>query len=293
MALKTSARTFVLAALIATPLWGPPSATAVPEAAARVAGAGAVAPAAAPEAGEQRCVRGGVVSGPGGHSVRTHLCASLDNAFLTVSAPARCERFACDASGTYRMTTRGGREVASGRLGTRTEYPGPGTYRVTVAMRARSAARGFDARGHWTRTITLAWPKPAPVHTITVTPATVRPGRTTTLTYTVTRRDLRGDSNARLGLIGEEGTGVRLSSADRQCSNPLTQAYPSTQRQPHVLDCALVNIQPGHPVKVKVVAHLGARCSTIISKMGYWLPKGQETYTGGMLKGPVVSCVKD
>lgn len=277
---KRFVHTFVLAALVATPLWGPPSAVEALE-------------AAAPQAGEQRCVGGGALTGAGGHSARTRLCASLDNSFVTLSTPTWCERSACDASGTYRMTARDGREVASGSLGTRTEYPGPGTYKVTVAMRARSATPAFDARGGWTRTITLAWPKPAPVHTITVTPSTIRPGRATTLTYTVTRHDLRGDSNARLGLIGQEGTGLRLSSSDSQCTNPLAKAYPSEERRPHVLDCALVGVQPGRPTKVKVVVRLGAHCSTIISKMGYWLPKGQDTYTGGMLKGPVVTCAKN
>ncbi len=220
------------------------------------------------------------------------LCGSLDNSFLTLSAPARCGRSTCDVTGTYRMATRDGRQVASGKLGTRTGYPGPGTYRVTVTARVRSAVSGTDVRGTWARTITFAWPRPEPVHTITVTPAVLRPGRTTAVTYTVTRRDLRGDSNARLGMIGEEGKGVRISSSDRQCSNPLAGAYPSTERRPHVLDCALVDLQPGRPVEVKVRVSLGKDCSTIISKMGYWLPEGQATYNGGMLQGPALRCEK-
>lgn len=246
----------------------------------------------APPAGVQRCVSGGVLTAPGGHSARTQLCASLVNASLTLSAPARCEHSACDASGTYRMTTRNGREVASGPLGTGTEYPGPGSYRVTAEVHARSAAPPYEAAGRWTRTLTLDWPRPAPLHTVTVSPTTVHPNRTTTLTYTLTRRDLRGDSNARLGLIGQENTGVRLSSADPQCSNPLTGAYPSRDRRPHVLDCALTDVQPGHPTRVEVAVRLGPHCSTIVSRMGYWLPQGQTSITGGMVKGPTVTCME-
>ncbi|MEV4924828.1 hypothetical protein [Streptomyces roseoverticillatus] len=274
MAMTAPLRPIALAALTTLPLWALP------------------APTAAAVVGEQRCVAGAVLDGGKGRTADMRLCGSLDNSFLTLSAPARCARSACDVTGTYRMTTRDGRPVASGKLATRTGYPGPGTYRVTVTARVRSAASGLDVRGTWTRTITFTWPKPEPVHTITVNPSVLHPGRTTTVTYTVTRRDLRGDSNARLGMIGEEGKGVRLSSSDRQCTNPLAGAYPSTERRPHVLDCALVDLQPGRPMEVKMRVRLGKDCSTVISKMGYWLPEGQATYNGGMLQGPTLKCEK-
>lgn len=278
MAMTAPLRPIALAALAALPLWAPPPSPA--EAAPAVAG-------------EQRCVAGAVLDGGKGRTADMRLCGSLDDSFLTLSAPARCARSACDVSGTYRMTTRDGRQVASGKLATRTGYPGPGTYRITVTARVRAMTSGLDVQGTWTRTITFTWPRPEPVHTITVTPAVLHPGRATTVTYTVTRRDLRGDSNARLGMIGEEGKGVRISSSDPQCSNPLAGAYPSTRRLPHVLDCALVNLQPGHPMKVKTRIRLGKDCSTIISKMGYWLPQGQATYNGGMLQGPTLKCEKN
>lgn len=188
------------------------------------------------------------------------------------------------------MSRNGGR-IASGVLGRRVQYPGPGTYEIVTTLRVTSASRGVDLRTRWTTKGTLSWPSPEPTHRIDVSPRTVRSGRTTTVTYTVTRLGARGDSNARLGLVGEATTGVRLTSADRQCSNPLTGGYPSSQRQAHVLDCALVDIQPGHPSTVKVDVQVGKSCSTVVSKMGYWLPKGQDTYTGNMMQGPTLTCV--
>ncbi len=50
-------------------------------------------------------------------------------------------------------------------------------------------------------------PKPEPTHRVEVDRRTLRPGATTTLTYTVHRDSDAGDGSARFGLIGEEGSG--------------------------------------------------------------------------------------
>ncbi|WP_190025180.1 hypothetical protein [Streptomyces hiroshimensis] len=239
----------------------------------------------------QRCLPPVVVKGKSGQSAKAGVCVALDNAFMTVTAPAECGRGACDTSGTWRMK-RSGRDVASGEFGRRAGYPGPGTYEIITTLRVRSVPAGVDLRAERTARITLSWPRPKTTHRIDVSPRTVRAGRTTTVTYTVSRLGPDGDSNSRLGLIGTEGTGVRLTSSDPQCSNPLSGAYPSTARHPYVLNCDLVNLQPGRPNVVKVRVRMGKVCSPVVSKMGYWLPKGQEAYTGNMLVGPTVGCVK-
>ncbi|MFB9607009.1 hypothetical protein ACFFTQ_29050 [Streptomyces roseofulvus] len=35
---------------------------------------------------------------------------------------------------------------------------------------------------------------------------------------------------------------------------------------------------------------VGSTCSTVVSKLGYWMPDGQALYTGGMLPGPTLTC---
>lgn len=277
MVLKVLARSLALSALFAVPtgVYAAPSTPAAP----------------VPDtASTQRCFPGVLVKGKDGQSAKVGTCVALDHAFMTVTAPAECRRVACDTSGSWRMT-RGGREVASGELTRRSGYPGPGTYVLTTTLRVRSAPPGVDFRVRRTSTITLSWPAPKPTHRIDVTPGTVRAGRTTAVTYTVRRLGLEGDSNTRLGLIGPSDSGLRLTSPDTQCSNPLSGAYPSKARHPHILNCDVINLQPGRPYVVKVNVHMGKRCSSIISKMGYWLPKGQDMYTGNMLVGPTLKCV--
>ncbi|MEU1072728.1 MULTISPECIES: hypothetical protein [unclassified Streptomyces] len=245
--------------------------------------------------GTQRCFPARVVTGKGSQTASVSTCVSLDHVFMTVTAPAECGRTkadhaACDTSGSWRMS-RDGRRIAGGELGRRVQYPGPGTYDIVTTLRLTSVPRGIDFRAVHTTKATLSWPSPKPTHRIDVSPRTVRAGRTTTVTYTVTRLGAAGDSNARLGLIGKAADGVRLTSADRQCGNPLSGAYPTTHRQAHVLDCALVDIQPGRPNSVKVDVRIGRSCSSVVSKMGYWLPNGQDTYTGNMMMGPTLTCV--
>ncbi len=279
MVLKASARTLALSAMLAVPMWGYAPAAPAPVAHAAVAG------------WQQRCFPEAVLKGKGkaGKSVRVGVCVGLDGGFMTVSAPAVCGRGGCDVSGSWRMT-REGRTVASGELGARAGYPGPGTYGLTAVVRVRPVAAGLDVRGRWTGTVSLGWPVPVPTHRVDVAPRTIRAGRTTTVTYTVTRSGADGDSNARLGMIGQEKSGVVLSSSDRQCGNPLAGA--SAARRTYVLDCALVDLRAGRPMKIRVRVRVGTVCSSVVSKMGYWLPKGQEIYTGHMLEGPVVRCVE-
>jgi hypothetical protein len=147
-----------------------------------------------------------------------------------------------------------------------------------------------DLRGTVRATLTLTAPKPEPTHSVRVDRTTLRSGSVTTLTYTVSRDSDRGDGSARFGLIGEEASGVELSTSDARCVNPLIGRHPSTTRQLHALDCALTDLQPGRPAKVVVRVAVPDRCSTVVSKLGYWMPQGQAVYTGGMLVGPTVGC---
>jgi hypothetical protein len=283
---KTLARTLPLAALLAMALPGGPAA-GVP-----AAGVPSVVQ------GAQRCFSAVVLRGTGGQAASIGSCVAVDHGFLTVTAPAQCHRgtgahrhryTACDTSGSWRMARRG-RQVASGGLGARAAYPGPGTYRITSTVRAVSAPAGVQVRGKRVTTVTLGQPAPAPTHRLDVTPRTVHAGRTTTLTYTFTRLGAAGDSNARLGMIGEPGSGVALASADPHCGNPLSGTSASA-RDPQVLDCSLVDLRPGRPYAIAVRVRVGERCSSVVSKAGYWIPQGQRASTGAMLVGPSVRCV--
>lgn len=129
-----------------------------------------------------------------------------------------------------------------------------------------------------------------PTHRVEVDRRTVRPGTVTTLTYTVARDSDEGDGSARLGLIGEEATGTELTTTDPRCVNPLTGRYPSTTRNAHALDCALTDLQPGRPATVVVHAAVKDTCGTIVSKLSYWMPRGQELHTDRALAGPTVGC---
>jgi hypothetical protein len=251
-------------------------------------------PGPAPEAETPStlCAPAGTLRGAGGQRAEVALCAGGGPRGLSVSAPATCRvpgtatRYACLTSGTW-TARRDGETVASGTLpGADATYPGPGTYTITAEVHARSAPDGVDLRGTVRTKLTLHTPKSAPTHRVEVDRDTLRPGTTTTLTYTVHQDSAAGDGSARFGLIGEERTGVRLATDDARCGNPLV----SGARSRHSLDCALTDLRPGRPATVRVRVTLRSACSTVVSKLGYWMPRGQEVFTGGMLVGPTVRC---
>ncbi|WAZ25853.1 hypothetical protein STRCI_007378 [Streptomyces cinnabarinus] len=251
--------------------------------------------AAAVEGPATLCAPAGILSGPGGQRASVSLCLGSGTPMMAVSAPATCRRAAsparpaCLTSGTW-TARRDGRVAATGTLPGSREYPGPGTYEIEAEVRVRSDPSGVDLRGTVRATLTLTAPKAAPTHRVEVDRGTLRRGTVTTLTYTVSRDSERGDGSARFGLIGEEDSGVELATDDARCVNPLVGRHPSTDRQPFALDCALTDLQPGRPATVVVRVALRDTCSTVVSKLGYWIPQGQALYTGGMLAGPTVDC---
>ncbi|MFC9931408.1 hypothetical protein [Streptomyces sp. NPDC127190] len=258
-------------------------------------GRSASAPAPAPEAPGTLCAIAGTLRGEHGQQALVSLCAGSGTPQLAVSAPASCRRagvrvrYACLTEGTW-TASRAGKTLAGGTLSGAGEYPGPGTYDITATVHVRSAPTGVDLTGTVEATLSLTAPKPKATHAVTVDRTVLRRNATTTLTYTVRRDSDEGDGSARFGLIGEEGTGVRIATTDARCVNPLVGRYPATSRLAHSLDCALTALQPGHPEKVKVRITVGATCSTVVSKLGYWMPRGQELYTGAMLAGPKLTC---
>ncbi|GAA4789216.1 hypothetical protein [Streptomyces ziwulingensis] len=254
------------------------------------------APEPAAEASSTLCAPAGTLRGERGQRVSVSLCAGGGPRGLSVSAPATCRvsgsstRYACLTSGSW-TARRDGATVASGALpGADAAYPGPGTYEISARVRARSAPGGVELSGTARATLTLTTPAATPTHRVEVDRRTLRPGATTTLTYTVHRDSDAGDGSARFGLIGEERSGVELATDDTRCVNPLIGSHPATDRLEHSLDCALTDLQPGHPATVRVEATLASACSTVVSKLGYWMPRGQEVFTGGMLVGPAVGC---
>jgi len=259
----------VLPLALAAPAWGGPSASPGPA---------------------TLCDSAGTLRGAGGQRAGVSLCVGSGTPVMAVSAPAVCRPAEqCLTSGTW-TARRDGETVASGTLPGSAGYPGPGTYDIEADVRVRSAPEGVDLRGTVHATLTLTAPKSPPTHRIEVDRDALRPDSVTTLTYTVFRDGDQGDGSARFGLIGEEGSGVELTTSDSRCVNPLTGRYPTTTRQPYALDCALTDLQPGNPSTVVVRAALKSTCSTVVSKLGYWTPRGQALYTGGMLEGPTVGC---
>ncbi|MGW0912771.1 hypothetical protein ACWD1Z_13635 [Streptomyces sp. NPDC002784] len=242
------------------------------------------------------CAPAGVLHGSEGQRASVSLCLGSGTPMMAVSAPATCRRAgssartACLTSGSW-TARRNGATVASGTLPGSREYPGPGTYDMEAEVRVRSDPAGVDLTGTVRATLTLSAPKAAPTHRVEVDRSTLRRGAATTLTYTVHRDSERGDGSARFGLIGEEASGVVLATGDARCVNPLVGRHPSTSRNRYALDCALTDLQPGHPATVVVRVALRDACSTVVSKLGYWMPQGQALYTGGMLAGPTVDCV--
>ncbi|MGC5036541.1 hypothetical protein ACPXCS_03100 [Streptomyces sp. DT190] len=291
------------AAVSATLLFGawsrpvPPPADVRAEASATgtsVAGTSAgEAPAA--EGPATLCAPAGVLRGAGGARAVVSLCAGSGTPVMAVSAPASCRRpgtsvrYACLTSGSW-TARRDGATVASGTLPGSQPYPGPGSYDVTASVHVRSTPAGVDLRGTVRARLTLTAPKQRPTHRVEVDRHTLRPGTTTTLTYRVYRDSEQGDGSARFGLIGEESSGVRISTADARCVNPLVGRAPSLDRLRYAVDCALTDLQPGRPATVRVTVRLASACSTVVSKLGYWMPRGQALFTGGMVEGPTVGC---
>ncbi|MET9441136.1 hypothetical protein [Streptomyces sp. NPDC006610] len=290
--LRALTATTALTLALAAPAVGksePPAAVARPE---PVAAVGKPEPVADPLPGTPAtlCAPAGTLRGAGGQRASVGLCASSGTPTMAVSAPATCHgRAACLTSGTW-TALRGGRTVASGTLPGSGPYPGPGTYDIEADVRVRSAPVGVDLTGTVRARLTFTAPLPEPTHRVEVAGGPLRTGATTTLTYTVARDSEQGDGSARFGLIGEEGSGVRLATDDARCVNPLVGSHPSRTRLGHALDCALTDLQPGRPSTVVVRVTLGGSCSTVVSKLGYWMPRGQALYTGGMLAGPTVRC---
>ncbi|MFI1486173.1 hypothetical protein [Streptomyces sp. NPDC020747] len=241
------------------------------------------------------CAPAGTLKGEGGQRASVSLCASGGGVGTSLSAPATCGRagsavrYSCRTSGTWTLR-RDGRTVATGPLPGGRENPGPGTYEVSGTVHVRSSPAGVELRGTVRATLTLTGPKPVITHRIEADRHTLRPNTTTTVTYTVSRDSDEGDGSARFGLIGEEASGVELTTADPRCVNPLVGRYPSSARSMYALDCALTDLQPGRPSTVVVRARLAESCTTVVSKLGYWMPRGQTLYTGGMLAGPTITC---
>ncbi|MFF9473901.1 hypothetical protein ACF1E9_14955 [Streptomyces roseolus] len=257
-------------------------------------------PAAAPAAtaGEPAtlCAPAGTLHGADGAYAHVGVCADSGGLRLTLSAPASCGRadspitYGCRTTGTW--TARHAGTTLAGTLPGPAEYPGPGTYDVTAPLRVRSEPAGIDLQGTVRASLELTAPRAKPTHTVTVDRTTLHRGTTTTLTYTVRRDSEDGDGSARFGLIGEEDSGVLISTADKRCVNPLVGRYPATSRLPYALDCALTTLQPGRPARVTVQVSAGPTCSTVVSKLGYWMPNGQALYTGSMQPGPTLTCAE-
>ncbi|MFB8774794.1 hypothetical protein [Streptomyces broussonetiae] len=281
--MRSVVRMLTAAAVLTLALGGPAEGRPLPEG----------APAAEPPA--TLCAPAGTLRGTGGQRATVSLCAGSGTPSLAVSAPAACHRpggaagDGCLTSGSW-TARRDGEVVASGTLPGSAAYPGPGRYDVEAEVRVRSASGDVDLSGTVRASLTLTAPKAAPTHRVEVTGGPLRPGTTLSLTYTLHRDSDEGDGSARFGLIGEEDSGVRLATDDARCVNPLIGRHPSDTRLAHAVDCALTDLQPGRPATVTVRVTLDARCSTVVSKLGYWMPRGQALYTGGMLEGPTVGC---
>ncbi|MCK8680575.1 hypothetical protein [Streptomyces lichenis] len=271
-----------------------------------------------------QCAPAGTVRGRLGQYAEVTLCVTAGGGSMTVTAAADCRTTAagararvCRTAGDWTMHREpgggpavtpipvpAGEAPATGALAGRTDYPGPGTYRVEADVRitaappadapADSHAPAETLRGRVGAVFTLTEPKPQPAYRTEVAgpdgrAAALAPGTATLLTYTVTATGEHGDGSARLGLIGEAGSGMEVTSADARCVNPLPGRYPSTTRTRHALDCTLTDIQPGRPATVTVRATVRDVCSTLVAKLGHWTPRGQSP-TGGMLDGPTVPC---
>ena len=118
----------------------------------------------------------------------------------------------------------------------RASIPVRGPYDIAGDVRVTSSPGGVDLHGTVRATLTLTAARPPATHRIEVDHGTLRRGATATLTYRIFRDSEAGDGSARFGLIGEAASGVRLSTSDARCVNPLTGRYPATTRNMYALD---------------------------------------------------------
>lgn len=253
------------------------------------------AAAPAPETPGTLCALAGTLHGSHGEQAQVSLCADTGSPRLNITAPATCKgadtkvQYACRTEGSW-MVHRAGKMLGTGSLPGSRLYAGPGAYDISATVRVKSAPAGVDLKGTLRATLSLTAPLAKATHFVTVDRPELRRNATTTVTYTIRRDSDEGDGNARLGMIGEEGKGLQIRSADPRCVNPLVGRYPSKTRLAHSLDCTVTALQPGHPEKITVRITVGAKCSSVVSKLGYWVPQGQSMYTGAMLEGPTLTC---
>ncbi|KOV64757.1 hypothetical protein ADK64_16005 [Streptomyces sp. MMG1121] len=256
---------------------------------------GQTAAASAPETPGTLCAAAGTLHGSHGEQAQVSLCADSGSPRLNITAPAVCQgaaakvQYVCRTEGTWEVH-RAGKSLGTGSLPGSRLYAGPGAYEISATVRVRSVPAGVDLTGKVRATVPLTAPLTKATHVVTADNPVLRRNATTTVTYTIRRDSDQGDGNARLGMIGEEKSGVQIRSADRRCVNPLVGRYPANTRLAHALDCTVTELQPGHPEKIKVRVTVGAKCSTVVSKLGYWVPQGQSMYTGAMLEGPKLTC---
>ncbi|WEO93817.1 hypothetical protein A6P39_007245 [Streptomyces sp. FXJ1.172] len=251
--------------------------------------------AAAAETPGTLCAAAGTLHGAHGEQAQVSLCADTGSPRLNITAPASCQgtdtkvRYVCRTEGTWTVR-RAGKTLGTGALPGSRLYAGPGAYEISATVRVKSAPAGVDLKGSVRATLSMTAPMAKATHVVSVDKSELRANSTTTVTYTIRRDSDEGDGNARLGMIGEEGKGLQIRSADSRCVNPLVGRYPSKTRLAHALDCTVTELQPGHPEQIKVRITVGAKCSTVVSKLGYWIPQGQSMYTGAMLEGPKLTC---
>ncbi|QHA10095.1 hypothetical protein GQF42_39260 [Streptomyces broussonetiae] len=258
-------------------------------------GCGQFTAAAAPETPGTLCAAAGTLHGPHGEQAQVSLCADTGSPRLNITAPASCRgadtkvQYVCRTEGSWTVR-RAGKTLGTGALPGSRLYAGPGAYEISATVRVRSTPAGVDLKGPVKATLSMTSPMGKATHVVSVDKSELRRNSTTTLTYTIRRDSDEGDGNARLGMIGEDGTGVQIRSTDHRCVNPLVGRYPSKTRMMHSLDCTVTELQPGHPEKIRVQITVGSKCSTVVSKLGYWIPQGQSMFTGAMLEGPKLTC---
>ncbi|OIK04160.1 hypothetical protein [Streptomyces monashensis] len=270
-----------------------PLALVTPACAQSTAAPASAAPA--PETPGTLCAPAGTLRGSHGEQAQVSLCADTGSPRLNITAPATCRgtdakvQYVCRTEGSWEVH-RAGKSLGTGSLPGSRLYAGPGEYDISATVHVKSVPAGVDLKGTVRATVSLTAPMAKATHVVSADNTVLRRNSTTTVTYTIHRNSDEGDGNARLGMIGEEGTGVQIRSADHRCVNPLVGRYPSKTRLANSLDCTVTELQPGHPEKLRVRVTLGAKCSTVVSKLGYWVPQGQSMYTGAMLEGPKLTC---
>ncbi|WP_413760168.1 hypothetical protein [Streptomyces sp. MMBL 11-3] len=87
--------------------------------------------------------------------------------------------------------------------------------------------------------------------------------------------DLRGTVRTTLALTDPEPVATHRIEVDRRTLRPHASAT--------LTYTVARDSDAGHGSAV------GA-CSSVVSKLGYWMPRGQSLHTGGMPAGPTVTC---